>query len=76
MYVHHCSIHIYLIYIAICTNIFIFLLKCNKQAIGTTIHCGYYVCYYLYANTKGKYLKNLIEKDPDVINIITLIYRL
>jgi hypothetical protein len=30
------------------------------QAPGT-VHCGYYVCYYLNVNTKGKYLKNLIE---------------
>jgi hypothetical protein len=41
---------------AICTNIFIFLLKCNKQALGT-VHCGYYMCYYLNANTKGEVLK-------------------
>jgi hypothetical protein len=56
-------------------NIFIFLLKCNKQASGI-VHCGYYVCYYLNANTKGKYLKSIIEKDPDVVSIRTLTYRL
>jgi hypothetical protein len=36
------------------------------------VHCGYYVYYYLNANTNGKYLKSLIEKDPDVVSITTL----
>jgi hypothetical protein len=48
---------------------------CNKQALGT-VHYGYYVCYYSYANTKGKYTKSLVEKDPDVVSITTLTYRL
>jgi hypothetical protein len=60
---------------AICTNIFSFLLKCNKQALGT-VYCGYYVCYYLHTNTGEKYLKSLIEKDPDVVSIITSTYQL
>jgi hypothetical protein len=34
------------------------------------------MCYYLHANTEGKYLKNLIEKHPDVVSITTLTYRL
>jgi hypothetical protein len=34
------------------------------------------MCYYLHANTKGKYTKSLIEKDPDVVSITTLTYRL
>jgi hypothetical protein len=47
--------------IAICTNKIIFLLKCNKQALGT-VHCGYYICYDLNTNAKGNYLKSLVEK--------------
>jgi hypothetical protein len=58
-----------------CTNIFIFLLKYRKQTPGT-IHYGYYVCYYLHTNTKGKYLKILVEHGVDVISITTLTYRL
>jgi hypothetical protein len=61
--------------IAICTNIFIFLLKSKKQAPGA-IRCSYYVCYYLHANTEGKYLKSLVERDADVVSITTLTYRL
>jgi hypothetical protein len=56
-------------------NIFIFLLKCKKQASGT-VYYGYYVCYYLHANTEGKYIKNLIEHGADVISITALTYRL
>jgi hypothetical protein len=32
------------------------------------------MCYYLYANTEGKYLKSLIEKVADVVSITTLTY--
>jgi hypothetical protein len=52
---------------------FIFLLKCKKQA-TCTIHSGYYVCYYLHANIERKYLKSLIEHGVDVISITTLTY--
>jgi hypothetical protein len=41
-----------------------------------TIQYGYYVCYYLHANTEGRYLKSLIERGADVVSIITLTYRL
>jgi hypothetical protein len=53
-----------------------FLLKCRKQSPVTVHYCGYYVCYYLHANTKGKYLKSLIEHGADVVSITTLTYRL
>jgi hypothetical protein len=54
---------------------FIFLLKCKKQAPGT-VHCGYYVCYYLHANIEGKYLKSLVEHGANVVSITTLTYQL
>jgi hypothetical protein len=34
------------------------------------------MCYYLHANTDGKYLKSLIEHGADVVSITTLTYRL
>jgi hypothetical protein len=34
------------------------------------------MCYYLNANTKGMYLKSLIEKDIDVVSITILTYQL
>jgi hypothetical protein len=60
--------------IAIYTNIFIFLLKCHKKG-SSTVHCGYYVCYHLHANTDVKYLKSLIEEDSD-LSITTKTYQL
>jgi hypothetical protein len=48
---------------------------CKKQTLGT-VHCGYYICYHLHANTEGKYLKSLIEHGADVISIATLTYLL
>jgi hypothetical protein len=38
--------------------------------------CGYYVCYFLHANTEGKYLKSLVECITNVVSITTLTYRL
>jgi hypothetical protein len=48
---------------------------CKKKAPGI-VHCGYYMCYYLHANTEGKYLKSLIERGANVVGITTLTYRL
>jgi hypothetical protein len=47
----------------------------KKQALGT-VHYGYYVCYYLHANTEVKYLKSLIEHSADVVSITNLTYQL
>jgi hypothetical protein len=46
-------------------SVYIFLLKFKKQA-SDTVHCGYYVYWYMLCNTNEKYTKAIIEHGDDV----------